>query len=711
MLSPNDISPKGKAASIWSFDSGYGSNTIEDEEPLDVSVREFIVSTRRAASDTPQLHPQPSLSTEAKSAQPSVGLGINGLGLGGFWNVHVRDKLRLKRSESPVDPVITKVNVFTARDTPTSTLPLPNFADSAETCITCQLWDLTNPGQGLKCDGCKSKDFVRPEVLHLFGNEPKGKIAVPRLEIPRTTSFRLPSRLNTARCSACELARKIDPHTSAACPSCAPNTDLLSPVSPSTVRRSCARRHTKLPPHALRQLRAWLEAHRDHPYPSPDDKRALAQECGLTEKQVTTWFTNTRARKLPMPNEGSHGSSGDEGAYESDFSNIGGTPSYTTSPAFRYNTPSSNPFDTPLQGPSTSEHPQLALQTSRRGKKKDYRRMNTNSPVDDSPIHKTPSTPSPYALSTQQEMWQCTFCKLPLAPKSWRRHEETQHRPKRQWTCLATGPRLTVASRSGTSSICAFCQLKDPSEDHLLNSHRIMECSKKSEVDRTFGRPDHLRQHVKNFHKTLLLDMVRDRWRKKSTGEDVSEHFSCGFCQEELNNWDARETHIANHFKDGLTMANWQEQARCDTPFTDDDRMRTLRVDHASKLTRLVNSIASQSIVKLEEAIAPVNNALDAFDPISTSTSFQNVATISALPEFGNDVDFGNYLPVNFTDPFTVASSSAMGDLGALYPMLGNDYGYGIYEGGESMAMPYNEMLDEYGNSVDTQDIWGQQQP
>jgi hypothetical protein len=709
MLSPNDISPKGKAASIWSFDSGYGSNTIEDDEPLDVSAHDFIVSSCRAASDTPQLHSQPSSSTEPRSAQPLIGLGINGLGLGGYWNVHVKDKLRLRRSESPVDPVITKLNVFTARDTSTSTLPLPNLADSAETCITCQLWDLTNPGQGLQCDGCKSKDFVRPEVLHLFNNEPKGKISVPRLEIPRTTSFRQPSRRNTARCSACELAREIDPHTSAACPSCTPNTDLLSPVSPSTVRRSCARRHTKLPPHALRQLRAWLEAHRDHPYPSPDEKRTLAQECGLTEKQVTTWFTNTRARKLPMPNEGSHGSSGDEGAYESDFSNIGGTPSYTTSPVFRYDTPSSNPYDTPLQGPSTYEHPQLALQTSRRGKKKDYRRVNTNSPIDDSPVHKTPTTPSPLFLNHEQEMWQCTFCRQSLAPKSWRRHEETQHRPKRQWTCLATGPRLTVASRTGTSSICAFCQLKDPSEDHLLNSHRILECSKKGEMDRTFGRPDHLRQHVKNFHKTSLLDMVRDKWRTKSSAEDVTESWTCGFCQEELNTWDTRETHIGNHFKDGLTMANWQQQARFDTPVTDDDRKRTLRVDHASKLTRLERSIANQPIVKSEHAVAPVNIAPDTIDPVSSSTSFPNMATTSALPEFGNAVDFGNCLPVNFTDPFNMPESSAMGDLGALYPMLDNDYGYGIYTGDESNIMLYNEHLDEYGNTVDFQDVWNQQ--
>jgi hypothetical protein len=33
MLSP---APKSKAASIWSFDSGYGSGTLEDDEGFQV---------------------------------------------------------------------------------------------------------------------------------------------------------------------------------------------------------------------------------------------------------------------------------------------------------------------------------------------------------------------------------------------------------------------------------------------------------------------------------------------------------------------------------------------------------------------------------------------------------------------------------------------------------------------------------------------------
>jgi hypothetical protein len=531
---------------------------------------------------------------------------------------------------------------------------------------------------------------------------------VPQLEIPQVSRRRQSFKpRNEARCTACELAFAIDPHTSVACPSCAPNPDLLSPDSPvqtSTVKRSCARRHTKLPPHALRVLRAWLNANRDHPYPSSDTKRALAEECGITEKQVTTWFTNTRARKLPLLNDVSHGSSGDEGAYESDFSNITNTPSCTTSPMIRYDTPSSHPYDPSASGQSNHVHPQLALQTARRGKKKDYRRMNTVSPIDDSPVPRTPATPSPNPLGQRQETWPCTFCPQALAPKSWRRHEETQHRPKHQWTCLATGPRLRISSGL---SICAFCQIKNPSEDHLLNSHRILECSKKSEADRTFGRPDHLRQHIKNFHKTSLLALVRDKWRSLRPGHDGEQAWPCGFCEEQLATWDARETHISNHFKDGKTMADWRDPTRNDTPAMDDDeRRKMLREEHANTLTRLQESLAASSRTQSEPPTLLDNRQPVTFDLLPSSTGGSNLAAVPALLNTNDDMDFPTYMSETFMNSLDFSGPSAMDDLDALYPMPNDDYGYDICIGDEDLPLEYASNLDIFGNPIDFQNGW-----
>jgi hypothetical protein len=202
---------------------------------------------------------------------------------------------------------------------------------------------------------------------------------------------------------------------------------------------------------------------------------------------------------------------------------------------------------------------QAHARPSRRGKKKDYRR-NANPETPQTPLLLSPtSLKSPLDGSPQEDpdMWQCTFCRKSLVPKSWRRHEETQHRPKAQWTCMLYGPRLSFPARSNSSSVCAFCMTKNPSEEHFLAHHRIEDCAKRDVVDRTFFRPDHLRQHVKNFHNASLFDIVQARWKKAA--EAVPEGWTCGFCGERLETWDKRESHIANHFKDGMTMASWNE--------------------------------------------------------------------------------------------------------------------------------------------------------
>jgi hypothetical protein len=101
---------------------------------------------------------------------------------------------------------------------------------------------------------------------------------------------------------------------------------------------------------------------------------------------------------------------------------------------------------------------------------------------------------------------------------------------------------------------------KDPSEDHFLHNHRISECAKRPIAERTFFRPDHLRQHVKNFHGATLFDVAQSRW-KKAPGENKEQVWICGFCEEDLETWDQRETHIAGHFKEGMTMAQWTDYA------------------------------------------------------------------------------------------------------------------------------------------------------
>jgi hypothetical protein len=53
---------------------------------------------------------------------------------------------------------------------------------------------------------------------------------------------------------------------------------------------------TKIPKKALTILKNWLTEHFQDPYPSHEEKLRLAEEAGVTFKQVQNWFTNARGR-------------------------------------------------------------------------------------------------------------------------------------------------------------------------------------------------------------------------------------------------------------------------------------------------------------------------------------------------------------------------------------------------------------------------------
>ncbi|KAJ3280148.1 hypothetical protein HDU76_009262, partial [Blyttiomyces sp. JEL0837] len=66
------------------------------------------------------------------------------------------------------------------------------------------------------------------------------------------------------------------------------------------------------PPEIRSTLLAWLNQHRDHPYPTDNDKLELAKVTGLSLQQVNNWFINARRRKYQYM-LGGVGSSNGEG--------------------------------------------------------------------------------------------------------------------------------------------------------------------------------------------------------------------------------------------------------------------------------------------------------------------------------------------------------------------------------------------------------------
>ena len=63
------------------------------------------------------------------------------------------------------------------------------------------------------------------------------------------------------------------------------------------VRKKLKPGKTKFPKKARQILEAWYKAHADDPFPSHADKQRLADESGITVKQVKCWFINVRRKQ------------------------------------------------------------------------------------------------------------------------------------------------------------------------------------------------------------------------------------------------------------------------------------------------------------------------------------------------------------------------------------------------------------------------------
>ncbi|MBF0206667.1 MAG: homeobox domain-containing protein [Oligoflexia bacterium] len=60
----------------------------------------------------------------------------------------------------------------------------------------------------------------------------------------------------------------------------------------------CRLHRPKFSSTAVNILMEWLRNHYEYPYPTQEEKRLLAANTNLSEKQVNYWFINARVRKL-----------------------------------------------------------------------------------------------------------------------------------------------------------------------------------------------------------------------------------------------------------------------------------------------------------------------------------------------------------------------------------------------------------------------------
>lgn len=153
---------------------------------------------------------------------------------------------------------------------------------------------------------------------------------------------------------------------------------------------------------------------------------------------------------------------------------------------------------------------------------------------------------------SQHRPYQCTFCTDRFKTKyDWTRHEASLHLSLEQWVCTATGP--IVFDSADELQRCCFCGQSDPSTSHL-EGHNYKVCMDKPAAAKTFLRKDHLRQHLRLVHRVQDIQPSMSIWKEQI----ASVNSRCGFCSERFQLWSARNEHIADHFREGVSMTDWK---------------------------------------------------------------------------------------------------------------------------------------------------------
>lgn len=350
-----------------------------------------------------------------------------------------------------------------------------------------------------------------------------------------------------------------------------------------------------------RILRNWFHHHQDFPYPTDEQKTALAHEAGLTKRQVSNWFANARRRQKQRQTRSS----------SSQLFPSGSPMPTTDGGGFALMTPMERWKRSPPENEPVSESAIRDAIASARNRE-DFAGSQPRQPlfddVDDAASsHFTSSISSlgtryseestdssisssawsyhsgdgnwPFPLlggehhqgrkrrrrrrPVEGHPYQCTFCGDSFKKKhDWSRHEKSVHLSLQSWICTPSLEIMRELSLSQSKSQCIFCG--HPSEPAHWETHEFDLCAERPVSERTFRRKDHFWQHLQKFHRCRSTNagmpaQIATYLESICLSERNDVRSRCGFCGLTLHTWTQRADHLAAHFKEGWRMSQWED--------------------------------------------------------------------------------------------------------------------------------------------------------
>ncbi|KAF2845849.1 hypothetical protein T440DRAFT_254748 [Plenodomus tracheiphilus IPT5] len=330
-------------------------------------------------------------------------------------------------------------------------------------------------------------------------------------------------------------------------------------------------------------LYRWVAGTKGDPSLDGGTSRRLAKQCGIREEDVAQWFKAAMARRA----RGWKKTLVKGGWYKEKHHNMDWLEVGFASLMHKDSNSQISRVDSLVPGSSHSAQGALesgtSSKTTGRGKGKVHDNGISPDPGISLTVAPTSTTSDCSSEGRGQVMWPCTFCVQSVEPERWRSHE-AKHRPRPTWICLRYGARLALhpdarndsSSKAPEHTVCAFCMEPNPSDEHLLHKHRIVECMARPLSARTYGKRNMLVQHCKWVHGTKALsDLALSTWENEEKADEIKS-WVCGFCKGKFTWWPHRQAHVAKHLKAGLRRVDWKYgTVPFEDAYQDTERRRT----------------------------------------------------------------------------------------------------------------------------------------